>query len=101
MTDGCSNKFRLPPPLSVIEGNVSEHYKKWKRQVEMYPKAIGAAKKDKEVQTIFNCAGPQTIDIYDQFLWHEEGVKRNPRNCLKNLNARLLQSKKERSVRIP
>jgi hypothetical protein len=31
-----TNTFRLPPSLNVIEGNVSENYKKWKRQVEVY-----------------------------------------------------------------
>jgi hypothetical protein len=37
--------------------------------------ASGAVKKDKEVQItiIVNCAGPQIIDIYDQYIWDEEG----------------------------
>jgi hypothetical protein len=35
MAAGYTNTFRLPPSLNVIEGNVSEKYKKWKRQVEV------------------------------------------------------------------
>ena len=75
MAAGYTNTFRLPPSLNVIERNVSENYKKWKRQVEVYLMASGAVKKDKEVQIaiILNCAGPQIIDIYDQFIWDEEG----------------------------
>ena len=49
-----TNTFRLPPSLNVIEGNVSENYKKWKRQVEVYLMASGAVKKDKERQRSAN-----------------------------------------------
>ena len=37
--------------------------------------ASGAVKEEKEVQIaiILNCAGPHIIDIYDQFIWDEEG----------------------------
>lgn len=87
MAAGYTNTFRLPPSLNVIEGNVSENYKKWKRQVDVYLMASGAVKKDKEVQIaiILNCAGPQIIDIYDQFIWDEEGDEKKPDKLFEKL----------------
>jgi len=51
--------------------------------------ASGVVKKDKEVQIaiILNCAGPQIINIYDQFIWDEKGAKRNRINYSKNWKA--------------
>jgi hypothetical protein len=74
MAAGYTNTFRLPPSLNVIEGNVSENYKKWKRQVEVYLMASGAVKKDKEVQIaiILNCAGPQIIDIVFLTIYNQD-----------------------------
>jgi hypothetical protein len=41
---------------------------------------------DKEVQIaiILNCAGPQIIDIYDQFIWDEEGDEKKPDKLFEN-----------------
>ncbi|XP_062614646.1 uncharacterized protein K02A2.6-like [Saccostrea cucullata] len=38
----------LPPQLDLSSGNVSENYKKWKRQVEVYMSASGGIDKSKE-----------------------------------------------------
>ena len=55
-----SAQFRIPPLPEVNSGNVSENYKRWKRQVEVHLAASGASAKDGKVQTaiILNCAGP-------------------------------------------
>jgi hypothetical protein len=49
--------------------------------------ASGAVKKDKEVQIaiILNWAGPQIIDIYDQFIWDEEGDEKKPDKLFEKL----------------
>ena len=49
--------------------------------------ASGAVKKDKEVQIaiILNCAGPQIIDIYDQFIWDEDGDEKKPNKLFEKL----------------
>ena len=61
--------FRLPPQLELTTGNVSENFKKWKRQVEVYLAASGGTDKAKEVQVaiILSCGGPHVVEIYDQF----------------------------------
>ena len=87
MAAGYTNTFRLPPSPNVIEGNVSKNYKKRKRQVEVYFMASGVVKKDKEVQIaiILNCAGPQIINIYDQFIWDKEGDEKKPDKLFEKL----------------
>ena len=49
--------------------------------------ASGVVKKDKEVQIaiILNCAGPQIIDIYDQFICDEEGDEKKPDKLFEKL----------------
>ena len=71
MTAKETRQFRLPPQLDVNSGNVSENFKRWKRQVEVYLAASGASEKDDKVQTaiILNCAGPHVLEVYDTFIW--------------------------------
>ena len=61
--------------------------KKCKLQVEVYLMESGAVKKDKEVQIaiIPNCAGPQIIDICDQFIWDEERDDKKPDKLFEKL----------------
>ena len=49
--------------------------------------ASGTVKKEKEVQIVIllNCAGPQIIDIYDQFIWDEEGDEKKPDKLFEKL----------------
>jgi type IV secretory pathway VirB4 component len=49
--------------------------------------ASGAVKKDKEVQIAINlnCAGPQIIYIYDQFIWDEDGDEKKPNKLFEKL----------------
>ena len=71
MADGCPNTFRLSPLLSVVKGNVSENYQKWKRQVQVYLTASG---------TIILICADSLISTFTNNLY---GMKRNPRTCLK------------------
>ena len=69
----ATGQFRLPPNLDVNTGNISENFKRWRRQVEVYLSASGATEKDEKVQTaiILNCAGPQVLEVYDNFTWED------------------------------
>ena len=64
----AESHFRPPAILNLREGNLAEHFRKWKRQMEIYVEASGAMKKPKKAQTaiILHCAGPQTIEVFDQ-----------------------------------
>ncbi len=79
--------FRLPPQLDVNSGNISENFKRWKRQVEVYLAASGTTAKDKKVQTaiILNCAGPEVLEVYDNFTWESEGDEEKPDKVLEAL----------------
>ncbi|XP_062602769.1 uncharacterized protein LOC134267389 [Saccostrea cucullata] len=83
--------FRLPPQLDLSSGNVSENYKKWKRQVEVYMSASGGIDKSKEVQVaiILSCGGPHVVEIYDQFHREDESHKNDPAKLYEKLQAYL------------
>ena len=87
MTATETGRFRLPPQLDVNSGNVSENFKRWKRQVEVYLAASGASEKDDKVQTaiILNCAGPHVLEVYDTFIWTDDGDKDKPDKVLEAL----------------
>ena len=80
MTATETGQFRLPPQLDVNSGNVSENFKRWKRQVEVYLAASGTSEKDGRVQSaiILNCAGPYVLEVYDTFVWTDDGDKDKP-----------------------
>nr|XP_022314409.1 uncharacterized protein K02A2.6-like [Crassostrea virginica] len=68
----AESAFRLPSQLNITDGNISENFRKWKRQVEIYMAATGSDAKEKkatQVAILLYCAGPQVIEIYDQFKW--------------------------------
>lgn len=81
--------FRLPGHLNVTDGNVAENFKKWKREYEVYMVASGSSGKPNKVQTaiLLHCAGPQVLEIYDQFTWDEavENQKDDPAVVLTKL----------------
>ena len=80
--------FKPPGELNIVEGNVSENFKKWKRQIEVYLAASGATDKGGETQTaiILHCAGPKVIEIYDQINWPEGVDKNDPKKVLEKLH---------------
>ena len=87
MTATETGQSRLPPQLDVNLGNVSENFKRWKRQVEVYLAASGASEKDDKVRTaiILNCAGPHVLEVYDTFIWTDDGDKDKPDKVLEAL----------------
>ena len=62
----------------LTDTNVSETFKKWKRQLEVYLVASGAPAKPNEVQTaiILHCAGPQVIEAYEHFRFDKDEDKK-------------------------
>ena len=79
--------FKPPSTLDIVDGNISENFKKWKRQMEVYMLASGGSEKEKNIQTniILHCAGPNVIDVYDQFTWAEDTDKVDPEKVYKKL----------------
>lgn len=67
MAEGYTSTFRLPPQLNITDGNVSENFKKWKRQVEIYLEACGASGKAGKTQVaiMLHCAGPQVLEVFE------------------------------------
>ena len=86
--------FRLPPELDVVSGNVSENFKRWKRQVEVYLAASGASEKDDKVQTaiISICAGPHILEVYDNFVWKNNDDKNKPTKVLEARDNEVIES---------
>ena len=80
-------QFRIPAPLEVNSGNVSENYKRCKRQMEVYLAASCAFAKDVKVQTaiILNCAGTQVLEVYDNIVSEDPGDKHRPVKVLEAL----------------
>lgn len=61
----AESSLRPPSHLDIIDGNISENFRKWKRQMEIFLSASGASEKSKKIQTniILHCAGPKVITI--------------------------------------
>ncbi|KAI8730136.1 CAunnamed protein product [Biomphalaria glabrata] len=64
--------LKPPTELNVTEGNVSENFRQWRRQVELLLLAIEAEEKPKirQKSIILHCAGPQAQEICE--LQHDE-----------------------------
>lgn len=86
---GNNCPFRLPPEIELTTGNVSENFKKWKRQVEVYFTASGGTEKAKEVQVaiILSCGGPHVVEMYDQFQWDDGNDKNDPDKLFQKLQS--------------
>ena len=84
----AETNFRLPGHLNVTDGNVSENFKNWRREFEIYIVASGSSSK---VQTavLLHCVGPQVLEIYDHFTWNPDVAdqKDKPNKALKKLEA--------------
>lgn len=76
--------LRLPPQLDISSGNISENFKKWKRQIDIYIAASGVSEKSNTVKTavILNCAGPQVLEVYDNSTWDNDEDKNDPDKVL-------------------
>jgi hypothetical protein len=84
-----ADSLKPPGTLDITEGNISENFMRWKRQMEIYLTASGSQNKDKTVRTriILHCAGPKVIDIYDQFVWANQDDKNDPDKSLQQIEA--------------
>lgn len=82
-----NTNLRLPPELHLNTGNVSENFKTWKRQVEIYLRASGTTQLDNETQTatIINCGGEQLLKIYDNFTWDNTEDVNDPTTVFKKI----------------
>ncbi|KAI8733312.1 Retrovirus-related Pol polyprotein [Biomphalaria glabrata] len=80
--------LKPPTELKVTEGNVSENFRQWRRQVELFLLAIGAEEKPKIRQKaiILHCAGPQAQEICEQLQHDENEDVNDPQILLKKLH---------------
>ena len=64
-----ADSLKPPGSLDITEGNISENFKRWKRQIEIHLIASGSQNKDKTVRTsiILHCVGSKVIDSYDLY----------------------------------
>jgi hypothetical protein len=81
--------FRPPPQLDITHGNVSENYKKWHRQMQVYMDASEVGEKAKKTQTaiILHWAGPGVLEMYDQFTWGDTEDRDDPADVFTKLAA--------------
>ena len=56
-----SGQFGSPPPLEVNSGNVSENYKRWKREMEVYLAASDTSAKDERYCNYFELCRPSSV----------------------------------------
>ncbi|KAL8567594.1 hypothetical protein ACOMHN_054407 [Nucella lapillus] len=82
-----TGQFRLPPTLDLMDGNLSETFRAWKRQVDFYLLASGASENSKPTQTaiILHCAGVQVQEVYEHFTFDEEDDKKDPAKVFEKL----------------
>lgn len=80
--------LKPPTELNVTEGNVSENFRQWRRQVELLLLAIEAEEKPKIRQKaiILHCAGPQAQEICEQLQHDENEDVNDPQILLKKLH---------------
>ena len=67
---------RLQPPSALsLTGNLSENWRRFKQQFEIYMTATGIAEKDESVKssTFLHIIGPDCLEIYDAFIWETAG----------------------------
>lgn len=80
--------FRLPPELNLSTGNIADNFRKWRRQLEVYLEASGGSAKPNKTQTaiILHCAGPQALEVYDQFQFEDDSHRTDPDKVLEKLH---------------
>ena len=83
----AESHFKPPSSLNLIDGNLSEQFRKWNRQMEIYMEASGVKSKKPKAQTaiILHCAGPQAIEVFDQLEFGEEESRDDPTTVLNKL----------------
>ena len=64
-----------PPKALMLEGNISENWRKWQQQFRLYLVASGIAEKSPVIQasTLLHVIGEDAVEIYNTFTWAEDG----------------------------
>ena len=67
------DKFNPPDPLT-FDGNIREHWKRWKQELELCLVATEKDKKENKIKTsiLLSCIGPQGREIYNTFTFSQE-----------------------------
>ena len=65
-----------PPKRMVLEGNLSENWKRWKRNFEWFSTATGMAEKAEQLQcaTLLHCIGEDAAEVYGTFQFEADEV---------------------------
>ena len=63
-----------PPKALLLEGNISENWRKWQQQFRLYLVASGIAEKSPLIQasTLLHVIGADAVEIYNTFTWDED-----------------------------
>ena len=79
--------LRPPPILDLSATNLSETFKQWRQQIEIYLLASGATTKDNKIQKaiILHCAGPRVIELEHHFAYANDEEKNSPHALLTKL----------------
>ena len=64
------DKFNSPDPI-IFDGNIREHWKRWKQELQLYLGATEKDKKENKVKSSFllSYIGPQGREIYHTFIF--------------------------------
>ena len=67
---------KLPAPL-ILEGNISENWKKFKQRFELYRTASGIEEKTDKVQarTLLHIIGEEGLEVFNSFEFESEADK--------------------------
>ena len=68
------DKFNSPDPI-IFDGNIREHWKRWKQELQLYLGATEKGKKENKVKSSFllSYIGPQGREIYHTFIfWRDK-----------------------------
>ena len=92
-----------PPGQMQFDGNLREHWKKWKQELDFYLTATEKDQKDNKVKSsiLLTCIGPQGREIYNTFTFEEDGdkmkfdvlLKKFDEHCLPKKNVTLVRHK--------
>ena len=65
---------QIPAPKKLIlEGNVSENWRRWRKSFELYMTATEKTEKSEEIQcaTFLSLAGEEAIEVFETFQFSE------------------------------
>ncbi|XP_077973347.1 uncharacterized protein LOC144428257 isoform X1 [Styela clava] len=81
------SEIRLPSTLDLHNENLSETFKKWKRQIDIFMLASGSTSKSKEEQKaiILYCAGAQMIEAAEHFVYSDTEDENDPKVILQKM----------------